>query len=140
MSKLAEADRAHLEKNFPEAIELYRAVLAQDPTVFEAWYGLASALGSRLHYAEAIAAYRRALALRPRSAGVHVNLGSALGALGYITDAVRNYRISAASEDPRVRAMSLRNLACLAPGDPALDDAAILDIRRAWAAQEALSL
>ena len=31
MSKLAEADRAHLEKNFVEAIELYRAALAQDP-------------------------------------------------------------------------------------------------------------
>ena len=123
MSKLAEADRAHLEKNFVEAIDLYRAVLAQDPGAFEAWYGLASALGSRLQYAEAIVAYRRALALRPRNAGVHVNLGSALSSLGYITDAVRNYRIAAAASEPEVRAMSLRNLACIAPGDPALDDA-----------------
>jgi predicted O-linked N-acetylglucosamine transferase (SPINDLY family) len=140
MSKLAEADRAHLEKNFVEAIDLYRAVLAQDPAAFEAWYGLASALGSRLQYAEAIVAYRRALALRPRSAGVHVNLGSALCALGYITDAVRNYRIAAAASEPEVRAMSLRNLACIAPGDPALDDAAILEIRRAWAAQETVNI
>src|SRR6202034_4096052 len=88
MSTLAEADRAHLEKNFIEAIGLYRAVLAQDPCVFEAWYGLASALGSTLQYAEAIAAYRRALALRPGSVSVHVNLGSVLCALGYVTDAV----------------------------------------------------
>jgi predicted O-linked N-acetylglucosamine transferase (SPINDLY family) len=140
MSKLAEADRAHLEKNFVEAIELYRAVLAQDPGAFEAWYGLASALGSRLQYAEAIAAYRQALALRPRNAGVHLNLGSALSALGYITDAVRNYRIGAAASEPEVRAMSLRNLALIAPGDPALDNAAVLDIRRAWAAQEAAKI
>src|ERR1700728_355609 len=104
MSKLAEADRAHLEKNFAEAIRIYRSVLAQDPCVFEAWYGLASALGSSLQYAEAIAAYRRALALRPRNAGVHVNLGSVLCALGYITDAVRNYQIGAASSEPEVRA------------------------------------
>ena len=140
MSKLAEADRLHLEKNFVEAIDLYRAVLAQDPAAFEAWYGLASALGSRLQYAEAIVAYRRALALRPRNAGVHVNLGSALCALGYITDAVRNYRIAATASEPEIRAMSLRNLACIAPGDPALDDAAILEIRRAWAAQEAVKI
>jgi protein O-GlcNAc transferase len=97
-------------------------------------------LGSSLQYAEAIAAYRRALALRPRDAGVHVNLGSALGALGYITDAVRNYRIGAAASEPEIRGMSLRNLACIAPGDPTLDDAAILDIRRAWAAQEAVKI
>jgi protein O-GlcNAc transferase len=140
MSKLAEADRAHLEKNLIEAIRLYRSVLAEDPCVFEAWYGLASALGSRLQYAEAIAAYRRALALRPRCPGVHLNLGSVLFALGYITDAVRNYQIAAAAPEPEVRAMSLRNLACIAPGDPALDHAAILDIRRAWAAQEAANI
>jgi protein O-GlcNAc transferase len=140
MSKLAEADRAHLEKNFSEAIDLYRAVLAQDPGVFEAWHGLASAFGSCLEHGEAIAAYRRALALRPRNAGVHLNLGSALCALGYVTDAVRNYRIGAAALEPEVRAMSLRNLACIAPGDPTLDNAAILDIRRAWAAQEAVGV
>ena len=140
MSKLAEADRAHLEKNFAEAIRLYRSVLAQDACVFEAWYGLASALGSSLRYAEAIAAYRRALALRPGNARVHLNLGSALGALGYITDAVRNYQIGAAAPEPEVRAMCLRNLACIAPGDPALDDAAILDMRRAWAAQEVANI
>ena len=71
---------------------------------------------------------------------MHLNLGSALCALGYITDAVRNYRIAAAASEPEVRAMSLRNLACIAPGDPALDDAAILEIRRAWAAQEAVKI
>ena len=128
MSNLADADRAHLEQDFVEAIRLYRSVLAQDPCRFEAWYGLASASGSRLEYADAIAAYRRALALRPHNTGVHLNLGSALFALGYVTEAVRNCQIAATATEPEVRAMALRNLACIAPGDSSLDNATILDI------------
>jgi len=140
MSALAAADQAHLEKNYAKAIDLYRQALAQDPTRFDAWYGLASAQASLLEYGEAIAAYRFALALRPDDMGLRVNLASALFALGYVTEAVRNYQMAAASGDAKVRAMSLRNLACIAPGDPALDNRSVLDIRQRWCAEEAAGI
>jgi len=137
MSTLAEADRAHLAKNHAEAIRLYRRALDADPTLFDAWYGLASASASVSEFGDAIAVYRRALALRPDDVGLHVNLASALFALGHVTDAVGNYRRAATARDAETRDMSLRNLACIAPGDPAQDDAAVLETRRAWAAREA---
>jgi predicted O-linked N-acetylglucosamine transferase (SPINDLY family) len=137
MSTLAEADRAHLAKSYAEAIRLYRLALDEDPTLFDAWYGLASATASSSEYGDAIALYRRALALRPDDVGLHVNLASALFALGHVTDAVGNYRLAAMARDAETRDMSLRNLACIAPGDPELDDAAVLETRRAWAAREA---
>jgi protein O-GlcNAc transferase len=140
MSTLDEADRAHLEKRHAEAIRLYRVALAENPTLFEAWYGLAAASASRLEYGDAIATYRLALALRPHDVDLRVNLASALFALGYVTEAVRHYQMAAGSHDAGVRAMALRNLACVAPGDPALDDDAILEIRKAWAALEAANI
>jgi protein O-GlcNAc transferase len=140
VSTLDEADRAHLEKRYAEAVELYRLALARDPALFEARYGLASACASRLEYGDAIAGYRSALAQRPHNAILRVNLASALFALGYVTDAVRNYQIAAAADDAEVRAMALRNLACIAPGDPALDEQAILAIRQTWAALEAQNI
>jgi protein O-GlcNAc transferase len=140
MSILDAADRAHLAKNYAEAVQLYRSALAENPTLFEAWYGLAAASASRLEYGDAIATYRLALALRPHEVGLRVNLASALFALGYVTDAVKHYQFAAAAHDADARTMSLRNLACIAPGDPALDDEAILDLRRAWAAQEAAGI
>jgi predicted O-linked N-acetylglucosamine transferase (SPINDLY family) len=134
---LAEADRAHLAKSYAEAIELYRLALGENPSLFDAWYGLASASASRLEFGDAIAAYRRTLELRSHDAGLRVNLAEALFSLGHVSDAVRNYRIAAAADDAEVREMAVGNLACIAPGDPALDDAMILDMRRCWAAQEA---
>jgi protein O-GlcNAc transferase len=135
MSTLAEADRAQLDKDFAGAAERYRSLLSEDPDLFDAWYGLASALESQKEYAEAIVAYRRALSLHPHDIALHLNLGTVLFALGYVSDAVRNCEIAATASDAAVRAMSLRNLVTMAPGDPALDEATILEIRRAWASQ-----
>jgi len=140
MSTLDDADSAHLEKRYAEAIRLYRVALAQDPTLFEAWYGLAAASASCQEYGDAIATYRFALALRPHDVDLHVNLASALFALGYVTEAVHNYQTAAGSRDAGVHAMALKNLACIAPGDPALDDEAILEMRQAWAALEAANM
>jgi predicted O-linked N-acetylglucosamine transferase (SPINDLY family) len=134
---LAAADREQLANNFAEAVRLYRLSLAEDPGRFDAWYGLACALDAQQEHADAIVAYRRALALRPEDPGLHLNLGSALFALGHSSDAVRNFRIAAASRAAEVRAMALRNLACIAPGDPELDDAAVLELRQAWHSEQA---
>jgi protein O-GlcNAc transferase len=134
---LAVADRAHLARRYAEAIELYRLALAENSRLFDGWYGLACASASCLEFGDAIAAYGHALELRPHDAGLRVNLAEALFSLGHISDAVRNYRIASTANDAEIREMAVRNLACIAPGDPALDDATILEMRRAWVAQEA---
>jgi tetratricopeptide (TPR) repeat protein len=134
---LAAADRAHLAKSYSEAIDLYHRALAEDSTRIDAWYGLAAASASQFEYADAVAAYRRALELSPDDAGLRINLGEVLFCLGHVSEAVRNYQIAAAAPDAEIREMATRNLACIAPGDPALDDAAVLEMRRTWAAREA---
>ncbi len=137
---LAEADRLHRDRQFVAAAALYREVLARDATLFDAWYGLGFALGAADEHGEAVAALRRALASRPDAARVRVNLARALFANGHVSEAVGEFACAAEHGDPEVRAMALRNIACIAPGDPALDNAAIFRARRRWAAAESASI
>jgi predicted O-linked N-acetylglucosamine transferase (SPINDLY family) len=130
---LAEADRLHLAGDLPPAIAQYRAALARDPALFEAWYGIGFAFGAIEEYGEAVTALRAALALRPDAARSRVNLAQSLFALGHVSAAVREYQWVIGGDDEVAREMALRNLACIAPGDSALDNAAILHARRRWA-------
>jgi predicted O-linked N-acetylglucosamine transferase (SPINDLY family) len=139
-SWLATADRLHLSGQLIPAVEHYRLALAHDASLFDAWYGLGFALGAAEEHGEAIGGYRTALALRPDAARLRVNLGESLFALGHISDAVRQYERAAAAGDPEARELALRNIACIAPGDPALDNLAILHARQRWAAAEAVSI
>jgi predicted O-linked N-acetylglucosamine transferase (SPINDLY family) len=134
-----DADRAHVARRYADAVVLYQLALTQHPTSFDAWNGLGAASASLLEYGDAIAAFRRALALRPHDARLQVNLGRALFALGHVSEAVGLYRLAAASPDAQARAMAIQTLACIAPGDPALDNQAVLALRQAWAADEAAS-
>lgn len=140
MSLLDDADRAHVAKDYGEAVRLYRLSLLESPGSFAGHYGLAAASASRLEFGDAIDHYRRALRLQPQAADLHVNLAEALFALGHVSEAVQQYLLAAAAPDPALRAMALRNLACIAPGDPVLDNAGILAMRGAWAAAEAASV
>jgi len=133
-ASLAEADRLHHAKQFVPAVEHYRAALARDATSFEAWYGLGFAQGGLEEHGAAIEALRRALALRPDAVRVRVNLAEALFALGHVSEAVQEYERAAAAGDPEARGMALRNIACIAPGDPSMDNRAIAQSRRRWAA------
>ena len=137
MDALAAADRAQLAKDHAAAIDLYQRALAEDPGLIDAWHGLAAASASRLEYADAAAAYRRALELRPDDFGLHLNLGEAVFCLGYVSEAVRHYKIAAGAHDAGIREMAIRNLACIAPGDPSLDNAGVLELRETWATREA---
>jgi protein O-GlcNAc transferase len=137
---LAEADQLHHGKNFTAAVEHYRAALARDPSLFDAWYGLGFALGAAGEHGEAAAAFREALELRPDAARLRVNLAESLFALGHVSAAVRQYQRAAAAGDAEARDKALRNIACIAPGDPALDNAAVLGARRQWAEAEAASV
>ena len=87
--------------------------------------------------ATAIAALRRALALRPDATRLRVNLAESLFALGHVSEAVGEYERAARDGDPAARDMALRNIACIAPGDPAMDNLAIMRARRRWAEADA---
>lgn len=130
---LAEADRLHHAQQLGPAVEHYRAALVRDGALFEAWYGLGFALGAAEDHGAAIEAWRAALALQPDAARLRVNLGEALFNLGYVSEAVGEYDRAAAAGDPEARELALRNVACIAPGDPALDNRAILRARQRWA-------
>jgi predicted O-linked N-acetylglucosamine transferase (SPINDLY family) len=137
---LAEADRLQHAKQFAPAVEHYREALARDASLFDAWYGLGFAQGAIEEYGEAIEAMRRALALKPDATRLRVNLAEALFALGHVSEAVREYERAAGEGDPVARDMALRNIACIAPGDPAMDNLAIMRARRRWAEAEAASI
>lgn len=137
---LVEADRLHHAKQFAPAVEHYRQALARDASLFDAWYGIGFALASAGEHGEAIAALRRALALRPDATRLRVNLAESLFALGHVSEANREYERAAGEGDPAARDMALRDIACIAPGDPAMDNLAILRARRRWADAAAASV
>ena len=134
---LDEADQHHLAGRLAEAIAGYETVLSADPESFGGWSGLGQAAASRQEYGQAIPALRRALRLRSDEPRLRVNLAKALFALGHVTEAVREYARAWREGDDAVRAAALRALAVIAPGDPELGHAAVLDIRRYWAEAEA---
>jgi protein O-GlcNAc transferase len=134
---LEQADRLHQDKQLTQAVEHYRQAVARDASLFDAWYGLGFAQASIGETGHAIAALRRALTLRPDASRLRINLAEALFGLGHVSEAVREYQRAAAEGDRETRAMALRNIACIAPGDPALDNQAILRARRLWAGTEA---
>lgn len=137
---LAEADRLHHAKQFAPAVEHYRHALARDAALFDAWYGIGFAQSALNEHGAAIEALRRALALRPDATRLRVNLAESLFALGHISEADREYERAVAEGDPTAREMALRDIACIAPGDPAMDNAAIMRVRRRWAAAESTSV
>jgi protein O-GlcNAc transferase len=130
---LTEADRHHHAQELGPAIAHYREALARDPTLFDAWYGIGFALGAMEEHGEAITALRQALTIQPDAARLRVNLAESLFSLGHVSAAVREYDRAAREGDQPTRDMALSNLACIAPGDPALDNQRILDLRRRWA-------
>ena len=130
---LAEADRLHHGKQFEAAAEHYRQALARDAALFDAWYGLGFAQGRSGEHGAAIEALRRALLLRPEATRLRINLGESLFALGHVSAAVLEYERAAGEGDAETRDLALRNIACIAPGDPAMENPAIMRARRRWA-------
>jgi protein O-GlcNAc transferase len=130
---LAEADRLHNDKQFGAAARQYREALARDGSLFDAWYGLGFAQCAVGEYGEAVSALRKALALKPDATRLRVNLAESLFALGHVSEATREYERAVREGDQPTREMALANLACIAPGDPAMDNQAILQVRRRWA-------
>ncbi len=137
---LAAADARHAERQIPEAIGLYREALRQDPGLYLAWYGLGCALYTGGAFADAAAALRHALAIDPAAMPARATLGEALYALGHVTSSNAEYTRIARDGDLTLRHLALGNIACSAPSDPAMDNAAILAARQAWLASEAATI
>jgi predicted O-linked N-acetylglucosamine transferase (SPINDLY family) len=137
---LHEADQLHQGGNHQAAVAAYRRALNADPSLHEAWYGLGCACASQYAYGDAVAALRRVVSYRPDAAGARCNLAEALFQLGKVDEAVTEYGLAAEQGDPEVRAIALGALACIAPGCPGLDHAAVRRVRQDWAASIANSI
>jgi protein O-GlcNAc transferase len=130
---LHDADALHSAQQLDAAAVAYQRALAEDNALVEAWYGLGCCHLARLSYGAAAEALERAVTLRPDAAGARSNLAEALFQLGRVDDAVQHYIRAADSGHPEVAQLSLETLACIAPGAPSLDNAAVLTIRQRWA-------
>lgn len=131
------ADRLHAAGKLPEAIAQYRAAVRIDSGLYMGWYGLGCALNTTGAFADAVEALRRAVKIAPHAMPARATLGEALYALGQVTDSNRNYARIVRDGDATLKHLALGNIACAAPSDPAMDNAAIRRAREAWIAAEA---
>jgi len=134
LAALRDADALHQGRQYMEAAAAYRRALQADPDLVEAWYGLGCACASLYAYGDAIAALRCVIAERPDAAGARCTLAEALFQVGEADAAVAEYRVAADGGDADVRAIAWGALACIAPGCPSLDHAAIRAVRERWVA------
>jgi predicted O-linked N-acetylglucosamine transferase (SPINDLY family) len=84
--------RHHQAGALHQAEQLYRQVLAVDPSHLDALYLCGTVCHVQGSLDQAIALYRRVLALRPHHAEVNNNLGAALAVQGRFEEAVACYR------------------------------------------------
>ena len=134
------ADALHAAGKLPEAIASYRDAVRADPGLYLGWYGLGCALYTAGAFADAVAALRQAVGIAPNAMPARATLGEALYAIGQITDSNRSYAHIARDGDATLKHLALGNIACAAPSDPAMDNAAIKRAREAWIAAEAASI
>lgn len=130
------ADALHAAGKLPEAIARYRDAVRADPGLYLGWYGLGCALYTTGAFADSVTALRRAVKISPNALPARATLGEALYALGQVTDSNRNYARIARDGDAALRDLALGNIACAAPSDPTMDNAAIRQAREAWIATE----
>jgi tetratricopeptide (TPR) repeat protein len=74
------------------AIDILRALLAQQPALPTVHYDLGKMLFDTGRFEESIAPFQRAIALAPQLAAAHCNLASALREVGQFDAALRSYR------------------------------------------------
>lgn len=84
------------ETNLPEALQAYRAAIAQDPNLADAHVNLGRLLHEAGEIHAALTHYRAALLIRPDDATAGFNVGVALEDLGNATEAVDAYAKSIA--------------------------------------------
>ncbi len=78
-----------------QAEELYRQIVAADPTHADAWHRLGVAVYQQGRHAEAIPLITRAVELVPNDASIHNHLGAAHGSAGQLDAAVTSFLLAA---------------------------------------------
>lgn len=126
----AQGDGFHAMKRYADAIGAYRKAVQIDPAMAGTWYSLGCAHNSLFAYADAAACFREAVALRPDWREAQHNLGRALFEIGQVEQAMEMFSHAAKGAHPQ---LSLQAMAVIAPGSPACDNQAVLEIRRTWA-------
>lgn len=117
-----------LQGRLREAVEAWRDLTRQRPSVAEYWNNLANTLRDVGEFSAAADAYRRALELAPGDAGVLLNLGFLEMEAGKITVA-REHLLAAVRADPDLIDARLYGArACYECGDHALAQ----DLIRPW--------
>lgn len=97
------AESAKLAGDYHAALNLFREVLAENPTITTAYLGIGSIHLEQRNYEEAEPAYARAARLEPRNFDAQFGHGLALQMLNRFVDAVRAYQraLSIQPENPR---------------------------------------
>jgi tetratricopeptide (TPR) repeat protein len=111
----------HRSGRLPEAEQLYRQILAQQPEHIDAMNNLAVIANETGRNDLALDLIRRVISLRPGDAGAHNNLGNALKKAGRLDDAIAAYRHSIAL-DPDTAGVH-NNLGSVLKGKGQLDEA-----------------
>ena len=126
------ADVLQASGQFQAAIAAYTLALQIDTNAADGWFGAGCAHLTLNEAGSAAACFTRAAALAPHAGPVFHNLGKSLFQLGRIEAAVAAFQ-RAEALDPQLSAMAQENIACIIPGDPGADHAAVLQARSRWA-------
>ncbi len=126
------ADVLQASGRLQDAIAAYAIVLRIDSNSADGWYGAGCAHLALGAAGSAARCFARAAGLEPRSAPVNYNFAKSLFELGHIERAVSLFE-RAAALDPAMEEMAIGSIACIIPGDPRADHAAVLNLRRRWA-------
>jgi protein O-GlcNAc transferase len=118
-----------------EAANTYQQVLNLDQNLARAWYGCGCAENTRQEYGAARDCFARAVLLEPDWLEARHNLGRALYELGRVSEAFEEFS-PCAQMDRDGAEQSRAVMAVIAPGVLALDNAAVLAVRRNWAQRD----
>lgn len=90
-SKLSAAEAAQAAGNYSAALEMFREVLAVNPTIASAYVGIGEVYVAQGNYADAEPAYARAARIEPRNFDAQYGHGTVLQKLQRFVEAIRAY-------------------------------------------------
>jgi predicted O-linked N-acetylglucosamine transferase (SPINDLY family) len=130
------ADALQSVQDFDGAIDLYQRALTVGRSQpgdlsYRANYACGCAQLAAGDFAAAIPSFTQALALRPGSIEARHNLARALYEMGLVSAACREFAACAA-RNQKGASVTRAMLAVIAPGDPELDNRAVLEARQGW--------
>lgn len=126
-------DALYLLRRIREAGKAYRKALAQDPKIFQAWYGLGCVQSSTGASAQAIDSMTHAAAIEPNDWDARYELARSLFRMGEVDAAIDQFQELAKRFRGEPRRKALAEIAKIIPGSPARGNAEILKARGRWA-------